>query len=143
MPTRIRKVRKFRGGRTHGWGQSAGHRGAGSHGGFGKAGGHKSKWTRTVSYEPDRYGKHGFHHESDIITTMNVGELDQLADKLLSSGQATKKDEGILIDLEALGVDKLLGLGRVDKQLIVRVKALSSTATKKIREAKGQVLSVE
>lgn len=142
MPTRIRKVRKYRGGRTHGWGQSAGHRGAGSHGGFGKAGGHKSKWTRTVSYEPDRYGKHGFHHESDIITTMNVGELDQLADKLLSSGQATKKDEGILIDLEALGVDKLLGLGRVDKQLIVRVKALSSTATKKIREAKGQVLSV-
>ena len=143
MPTRTRKVRKFRGSRTYGWGQTHAHRGAGSHGGFGKTGGHKHGWTYTVSYEPNRFGKHGFHHESATITTMNVEELDQLADKLLSSGQATKKDEGTLIDLDSLGVDKLLGSGRVDKQLIVKVKALSSAAAKKIQEAKGQVLSVK
>jgi len=142
MPTRLRKIRKLRGSRSHGWGQSAGHRGAGSHGGFGKTGGHKHKWTYTLSHEPDRFGKHGFHRESIRFTTMNVGELSQLADEFLSSGQATKKDEGIFIDLEALGVGKLLGSGKVDKQLIIKVKAFSSTAARKIQEAKGQILSV-
>ena len=143
MPTRLRKVRKFRGSRSYGWGQSAGHRGAGSHGGFGKTGGHKHGWTYTVAYEPDRFGKHGFYHKNIRNTSMNVGELDQLANDLLLKGKATKKEEGIFIDLESLGVDKLLGSGRVDKSLLVRVKAFSASADQKIREAKGQILNVE
>lgn len=143
MPTRFRKVRKFRGSRSHGWGQSAGHRGAGSHGGFGETGGHKHGWTYVVSYEPGHFGKHGFYHKSVMNTSMNIGELDQLAADLLSRGEATKKEEGILVDLESFGVDKLLGSGRVSRPLIVKVKAFSASADRKIREAKGQILKVE
>ena len=143
MPTRFKKTRKFRGSRTHGWGQSAGHRGSGSQGGYGKAGGHKHKWTYTVSYEPDRYGKHGFTRQSTRMTTINVGTLSQLVDELLTNGQAVKKDGGIFIDLEALQIDKVLGAGRVDKPLILRVQAASSTAARKIREAKGQLVTIE
>ena len=73
---------------------------------------------------------------------MNVGELDQIANTLLSKGQATKKAEGILIDLKSLGVDKLLGSGKVNKQLIVRVTAFSVSAEEKIRKAKGQIINV-
>ena len=143
MPTRFRKVRKHRGSRSHGWGQSAGHRGAGSRGGHGKAGGRKHGWTYTIVHEPNRYRKHGFYHKSMSVTSMNVGELDQIANALLSKGQATKNDEGILIDLEPLGVDKLLGSGKVKKQFIVRVKAFSVSAEEKISKAKGQILNVE
>ena len=143
MPTRIRKVRQYRGSRTHGWGQTHAHQGAGTHGGFGRSGGHKHGWTYTVAHELGRYGKHGFHRESLEVTTMNVGELDQLVEKLLLSGKAAKKDEGIFIDLKALGVGKLLGSGEVNRQLVVKVKALSSLAMKKIEEAKGQIQRVE
>ena len=77
------------------------------------------------------------------MTTINVGTLSQLVDELLTSGQAVKKDGGILIDLEALQIDKVLGAGRVDKQLTLRVKAASSTAARKIHEAKGQFVNTE
>ena len=143
MPTRFRKVRKFRGGRSHGWGQSAGHRGAGSHGGFGKAGGHKHLWTYTIVHDPDRFGRHGFYRYGSNISTMNVGELNRLVDNFLSTGMAEKKEEGILVNLNLLGIDKLLGAGHVDKQLIVNVKAISSIATKKIQEANGKILNIK
>ncbi|MFH0748453.1 MAG: uL15 family ribosomal protein [Candidatus Bathyarchaeota archaeon] len=143
MPTRLRKVRKFRGTRSCGWGQSAGHRGAGSHGGFGKTGGHKHGWTYITAKNPDYFGKHGFYHKSVSVTSINLEELDQLADSLLSQGEANKKGEGTLIDLEARGVDKLLGSGKITKPLLVRVKTFSKLADQKIREAKGQILKVE
>ena len=140
MPTRIRKVRKFRGGRHHGWGQTGGHSGAGRHGGFGSTGGHKHRWTYTVTHEPERFGRIGFYHASAPTTTMNVGELNELAESLLVSGKATKTDEGISIDLNSLKIDKLLGSGPVNKQLLVKVKSSSLKATKKIQDAKGQIL---
>ena len=143
MPTRTRKVRKFRGSRTHGWGQSHAHRGAGNHGGFGMTGGHKHGWTYIVAHDPDYFGKHGFYRQPARVVSINVGELDQLAESLLLSSQAIKKDDGIHIDLSALGVDKLLGSGRVIKPLILKVKTFSSTASKKIVEAKGQILNTE
>jgi len=143
LPTRLRKVRKFRGSRHHGWGQTAHHAGAGSHGGFGEAGGHKHKWTHTVVYEPDRFGKHGFYKKHIAVPTINVGALNQLIEDLLSCGQAAKKEEGIFVDLSAIGVEKLLGSGKVDKQLIIRVKGASSKAAEKVQEAKGQILTVE
>lgn len=143
MPTRFRKIRKFRGGRSHGWGQSAGHRGAGSHGGFGKTGGHKHMWTRTIINKSQLFGKHGFYHYRKNISTMNVGELNQLVDFFLSNGKAEQKEEGIRIDLNALGIEKLLGSGHVDKQLIVKVKVISPKATKKIQDASGQILKIE
>lgn len=141
MPTRLRKVRKFRGSRRYGWGQTHAHRGAGNLGGFGETGGHKHGWTYTVVHDPDHFGKHGFYHSSENVNTINVGELDELAENLLASGRATKKDDGIVIDLYSLNVDKLLGSGQVSKQLLVKVKSSSSMATKKIHDAKGQILS--
>ena len=143
MPTRLTKTRRLRGSRTSGWGQTHAHRGAGSHGGFGKTGGHKHGWTYIIKYEPDYFGKHGFYRQSQPVKSLNVGEVNQLAETLLSDGKASKKDEGTYIDLDALGVDKLLGSGRVDRQLILKVKAFSSGAAEKIRGAKGQILSEE
>jgi len=143
MPQRHRKVRKLRGSRSHGWGIRQ-HKGKGSHGGHGRAGGHKHKWTRTIKYEPNRYGKHGFKCPmSRETSTINVGELDELADKLLTDGHAVKKDEFLVIDLDKLGIDKLLGSGSIKKRLIVNVKSHSQLAAKKIENAKGKMVKKE
>ena len=144
MPTRLRKVRKFRGSRTHGWGQVGQHRGAGRRGGRGKAGGHKHFWTQTVLLDVPRFGKLGFKRAwVKRPLTMNVGELDQVLDRLLAQNLARKMDDGIHIDLNSLGVGKLLGAGKVETTLILKVAAHSEAALQKVEAAKGRIVSSE
>jgi len=143
MPHRFRKIRKLRGSRSHGWGVRQ-HKGKGSHGGFGRAQGHKGKWTYTVKYEPDRYGKHGFKSHTNVeIITINVGELDELTNRLLAEGNAVKEDKLYVIDLAKLGIGKLLGSGSVKHQLKVKVKAHSQLAAKKIENAQGIIIHID
>ena len=142
MPSRLRKVRKYRGSRTHGWGQIAQHRGAGSRGGRGQTGGHKHGWTRTIVYEADRFGKNGFKRawtsEEDAI---NVGTLDEIAEQLVTKNLAFEKDDGVHIDLNALDIGKLLGSGKIQRPLIIKVGSFSESAKRKIEEAKGRIVS--
>lgn len=141
MPHRLRKVRKQRGSRTHGWGQVGQHRSGGSRGGRGKAGGHKHKWSYIVKYEPDYFGKHGFHRPTTQTTeTINVGELEELVGGLLINGKAAEEEGGVFIDLSLLGYDKLLGNGRATRPLIVKVGSSSGSAVRKIEEAGGRVV---
>ncbi len=142
MPTRFRKVRKFRSGRHHGWGQSGQHRGAGSHGGHGQTGGHKHLWTWTVVYDPDRFGKIGFKRawvKKSVI--FNAGDLSEASDDLLARNLATKEDDGIHVDLSILGIGKLLGRGKIEKPFIIKVSSFSELAKSKIEEAKGRIIS--
>ncbi len=141
VPHKLRKVRKMRGSRTHGWGQVGQHRESGSRGGFGKAGRHKHKWSYVIKYAPDYFGKHGFHRPiSRQVEAINVGKLGEMVEALLAKGRAKEEDGGVAIDLTALGYDKLLGWGRVTRPLIVTVEESSALATKKIEEAGGRVV---
>jgi len=139
MPHKLRKIRKQRGSRTHGWGRVGQHRAGGSRGGHGKAGFHKHKWAYVIKYEPDYFGKKGFTSPKSVrqkVNAINVGVLDETAENL-----STKKENGeFLIDLESLGYTKLLGTGNVTKPLIIKVSSCSKSAAKKIEEAGGQVL---
>jgi len=139
MPHKLRKIRKQRGSRTHGWGRVGQHRAGGSRGGHGKAGFHKHKWSYVIKYEPDYFGKKGFTSPKSVgrkVNVINVGVVDQIAEKL-----STRKDKGkFFIDLESLGYTKLLGTGNVTKPLIVKVSSCSKSATEKIKEAGGQIL---
>ena len=139
MPHKLRKIRKKRGSRTHGFGRVGQHRGGGQRGGHGKAGFHKHGWTYVIKYEPDYFGKKGFTSPKSLkqkVNVINVGTLDELAEKL-----STEKKKGkFFIDLENLGYTKLLGAGKVTKSLIVKVGSYSKSAAEKIKEAGGQVL---
>lgn len=142
MPHSLRKVRKQRGSRTHGWGQVGQHRGKGMLGGHGKAGGHKGKWTYTVKYDPDRYGKHGFHHPLSIdANAVNVGFLEEIVEKMEVPKEEARGDKRITIDLNQLGFHKLLGLGRISIPVVVKVRAYSESALRKIEEVGGQILT--
>jgi len=144
MPHKKRKVRKKRGSRTHGYGQVGQHRGGGQRGGHGKAGFHKHKWTYTVKYDPDRFGKHGFKRPiRKEVSAINVGKLDEQIESLLDSKQTEKTKEGIKVYLNRLGFDKLLGKGKVTHPLIIQVDSCSKSAAKKIEEAGGQILGTK
>jgi large subunit ribosomal protein L15 len=141
MPHKKKKSRKQRGSRYCGWGQVGQHRKGGMRGGKGRAGGRKHFWLRTVKYEPDRYKKVGFKPPSSHKPpprTINIFELEELAEKVLG---AQKLEEGDFIDLTKLGVDKLLGRGRISKPLNIRVESYTSKALDKIEQAGGSITS--
>lgn len=142
MARKHRKVRKLRGSRTHGWGTSGQHRDSGSSGGRGRSGRWKHKWTHTVKHEPHGRGKLGFRCPTGrgILNTINVGELSQLAEKLLAHNKAKEEEGKIAIDLSELGYEKLLGGGKATRRLAVKVSKYSESAAKKIQEAGGEVV---
>ena len=142
MPHKARKVRKYRGSRTHGYGQIGQHRARGGRGGTGKAGLDKHKWTYVLRYDPTYWEKKGFISTRTLgkkVKIINVGKLDALASKLESEKKLEKKDNKLFLDLESLGYDKLLGTGKVEKPLLVKVSAYSESASQKLVDAGGQI----
>ena len=146
MPHKDRKVRKQRGSRTHGYGQIGQHRAGGGRGGHGKAGYDKHKWTYVLKYDPTYWEKKGFVSTRTLgrkVNVINVGKLDDLADKLESEKKLERKNKKIFLDLESLGYDKLLGTGEIMKPVIVKVASYSEAASRKLEEAGGQILKEE
>lgn len=136
MPTRTRKVRKLRGSRTHAHGQVGQHRHSGKQGGHGAAGLHKHKWSWLILNDPDHYGRDSFRPPSyhKVSRWANVGELASFAGEGEKSGPVS-------IDLEARGVEKLLGAGEVKRAFNVKVPSFTERAKKKLEEAGGKILT--
>ena len=145
MATRLRKTRRLRGSRTHGWGRSGQHRESGMLGGHGRAGRFRHKKSGLIGREGRLFGKHGFvpiRKESSSV--INVGQLDRLAAGLASreTPKASKTEaEKISLDLTELGYTKLLGTGRVSTPLTVKVVNCSASAREKLEKAGGEVLT--
>jgi len=139
MPHKLRKTRKKRGSRTQGYGQVGQHREKGHR----KSGYDKHRWTYVVKYEPDYFGKRGFTSPRSLgrkINVINVGELDELADRLTMEEKLEEKEGKAFLDLNQLGYDKLLARGSVTKSVLVKVASYSEAAAKKVEEAGGQIL---
>lgn len=141
-PHKLRKTRKKRGSRTHGWGQVGQHRNRGVKGKR-KVGRHKHLWTYVIKHEPKYFGKKGFTSPKSLkgeINVINVGQLDELLDKLSIEKQLQKKRGKAFLDLEKLGYHKLLGAGKITQAVTVKVPSYSEDAARKIKEAGGQIL---
>ncbi|NLF88584.1 50S ribosomal protein L15 [Candidatus Bathyarchaeota archaeon] len=132
MPHKLRKIRKFRGSRTQGYGRIGQHRDSGSKGNR-RVGRHKHLWSKIQNINPGYFGKNGFtspQSKHRIESTINLLKLDQLA---------TGKE----INLTELGYTKLLGTGKVTKAITVTVAAASKSAQTKIEEAGGKLILLE
>jgi large subunit ribosomal protein L15 len=139
MPHKLRKLRKKRGSRTHGYGRVGQHRDAGSKG-HRKVGRHKHLWSYVTTYEPDYFGKKGFTPRQSLERKENAINLKKLNE--ISQKFSVEKEKGKLqLDLTSLGYTKLLGTGKISKALIVNVASCSKSAAEKIKEAGGQVLT--
>ena len=124
-----RKTKKFRGSMTHGRGKKAG-RGAGLRGGRGNAGLHKHKYMHMLKYMPDHFGVHGFKRHKSLVKKDRIINVGQLEEKFPG-----KKE----IDLTKEGFDKLLGGGKINTAIKIKVKNASDRAVEKIKEIGGEV----
>jgi large subunit ribosomal protein L15 len=133
VPTRARKGRRYRGMRTHGYGQIGQHRHSGKQGGHGNAGLHKHKWSWMILYDPDHFGRDPFRPPGHVrpASWVNVGQLDGLAGGAKS------------LDLSSMGIGKLLGSGEVERAYEVKVDSFTKKAQAKIEAAGGKILVQE
>ena len=124
------KANKHRGrNRYHGRGKKAG-RGAGKRGGRGNAGINKHRVMTRIKYMPNHWGMHGFNRHPTLRTvyvTVNVSQLEEMA-----KGSDT-------INLTEMGIDKILGSGRINTALKVIVEEASARAVEKIEAAGGSI----
>lgn len=141
---RRKKHRRFRGRRTY-KGAKKRRRGAGRRGGRGLAGLHKHKWTYTVKYAPEHFGKRGFIPPKAMvrpIMAINLEDLDKMVDDLLERKLAERVDDKIKINLPKIGCEKVLGGGRVSRPLIIEAKYFSKKAKEKLEAAGGKVVVI-
>ncbi|MCK9590885.1 MAG: 50S ribosomal protein L15 [Methanoregula sp.] len=138
MPTNKRS--KYRGSRTCGGGTHKNRRGAGNRGGRGRAGinaHHFVKWYKEMGGPV--FGKDGFSNSSQLtVTVMDVGIIDQIIPSLLAQGIAKNDGDAIVINTADMGINKVLGSGKVTKKLIISAQAFSESAKIKIEKMGGK-----
>ena len=136
MPHKLRKTRKMRGSRTHGYGRVGQHRDAGSKGQR-KVGRHKHLWSYVTAHEPDYFGKKGFTSPQSLKRRENPINIKQLNELVVKTPDETNEMQ---INLTQMGYTKLLGAGKLTKPLIITVSSYSKTAAEKVKKAGGQIL---
>ena len=128
------KANKHRGrNRYHGRGKKAG-RGAGKRGGRGNAGLNKHRLMTRLKYMPGHWGMHGFNRDPSLRTVHNSVNVSVVENML---------GDDDTIDLGKMGIDKLLGSGRVTRALYITVEHASARAVEKIEAAGGSVTLAE
>jgi large subunit ribosomal protein L15 len=138
MPTNKRS--KYRGSRTCGGGTHKNRRGAGNRGGRGRAGinaHHFVKWYKEMGGPV--FGKDGFSNSTQTtVTVMDVGIIDQIVPSLLAQGIAKNEGDVIVINTADMGINKVLGSGKVTKKLNISSQAFSEVAKVKIEKMGGK-----
>ena len=140
MATRLRKTRKFRGSRTHGWGQIGQHRASGHKGGLGQAGLHKHLFSTLLKDDPNHFGHDSTHPPHPFITKKwaSVRDLDDIY-----ANHGKQEGGKKMLDLTSLGYDKLLGGGQIKNAYSVKIERYTASAEEKIKKAGGEVLAVD
>jgi len=138
------RTKKYRGSRTCGGGTHKNRRGAGNRGGRGHAGGNAHHFIRAMreGYRPGYIYK-GFTRPTAVdnpVFIVNVGELDELVDFLFENEAEyiTKDGDTYTVDLYSIGIDKVLGSGRVTKTMVVKAEMFSQSARAKIEAVGGK-----
>lgn len=137
-----KKVTKYRGSKTHGGGSMKKRRGAGHRGGRGRAGSGKRGDGKKPRYWREEADK-GFASHVESTNTLNVGHVSSMVARLVEEGKATGKAGDYTVDLQRLGVEKLLGGGKVEHKLTITVGSASEKAVEKVKAAGGSVAVAE
>ena len=136
-----KRALKMRGNRSQGYGHAKGHRAAGQRGGKGMAGSSKHFYQKRLQDDPHYFGKWGFKRPQKLlenISVVNIGEIDEAAERLVARNVATKTGKAYSIDVSKLGVDRILGSGKVNRKLnLTGVKSITPGARGKVTAAGG------
>ncbi|WOF15496.1 50S ribosomal protein L15 [Methanoplanus sp. FWC-SCC4] len=138
----VNKRSKYRGSRTCGGGTHKNRRGAGNRGGKGRAGHRDHRFTHFLLAGQVHNGKHGFFNQTGSANkVLDIGDIDQMIDSLVARGFATVDGDTIILDAEQIGINKILGGGKVTHKMNITAEAFSETAKAKIEENGGQILA--
>jgi large subunit ribosomal protein L15 len=136
-----KRIKRIRGTRTCGGGSAKKRRGKGSKGGSGHAGAyaHHAVWSlkRGIRKGNNKSQLPTYNRSDD--KTMNVGDLEEILEELIERGKAEEKGDGIYLDANELGIQKILGKGEVKKKLVLKANKISKTAQEKIERVGGSV----
>lgn len=139
---KTKKVRKYRGSKTHGGGSMKKRRGAGNRGGRGMAGTGKRAHTKKPSiiemFGSGYLGKHGFKRPSKTlvkVNAVNLGYIHDNYDTLVAKG-IIKKD---VLNLADMKKNKLLASGNFNKKIKIKTQFASKKAVEKVKKAGGSV----
>lgn len=136
-----RRSKKKRSG-THGHGSSKKNRGAGSRGGRGNAGsGKKGQSKRMTEEGVQDLGEEGFDSRKPDKEAINLRDLDQRIEGL--KDDLEDEDGRLVLDLDDLGYDKVLGKGRLSHEVEIHAESFSGSAERKIEEAGGEAVVKE
>ena len=139
----VNKRSKFRGSRTCGGGTHKNRRGAGNRGGRGRAGHRDHRFSHYLLYGEIHNGKHGFVNQtSRKEKTLSIGVLDQMVETLVEEGKASREGDAIIINAEQIGIDKILGSGKVTQKMKITARSFSEQAKAKIEAMGGQALTI-
>ena len=136
-----KRIKRIRGTRTCGGGSAKKRRGKGSKGGSGHAGAyaHHVVWSlkRGIRKGKNKSQLPTYNRSDD--TAVNVGDLEEILEELIERGKAEEKGDGIYLDVNELGIQKILGKGEVTKKLMLKANKISKTAQEKIERVGGSV----
>jgi large subunit ribosomal protein L15 len=138
-----KKKTRQRAATTHGWGSMKKHRGAGHRGGRGRAGsGKRGDQKKPSSWAKKKYfGKFGFKSKSRSpeVKPINIKTIEDRSETLLARGLIKLADGAYVIDLAALGYNKLLSTGNATKKMIITTAYATEKAVAKVKKAGGDV----
>jgi large subunit ribosomal protein L15 len=134
-----KRVKRIRGTRTCGGGSHKKRRGSGSRGGVGNAGAHSHHVVRSLKMGIIKGMHISQQHNRHDEKALNIGNLEEMLEELIREGKAEEKADGIYLDVTELGIEKILGKGKVTKKLMLTANAVTETAKGKIESAGGTV----
>ena len=140
----VNKRSKFRGSRTCGGGTHKNRRGAGNRGGRGRAGINAHHFVRYyLEMGGPVFGKNGFSNPtSTSVRAVDISVIDQMVPALLAKGLAKEEEGIVIIDAGEIGIDKVLGSGKVTRKIKISASSFSMQAKSKIEQSGGQTLIV-
>jgi large subunit ribosomal protein L15 len=77
-----------------------------------------------------------------VMHALSIGEIDQMAASLLAGGKALREGDAISIKADQIGIDKILGSGKVTLKMNITARAFSAQAKSKIEAMGGQALVI-
>ncbi|MEM0379389.1 MAG: uL15m family ribosomal protein [Nanopusillaceae archaeon] len=142
---RSKKYRKYLGKRYARRGYNDRNRYAGNRGGRGKAGWRLKKqkmikfFKEYIDYIKDKKGftSPNYKIEKNFV---NIEDIEEYFEYLINEGIAMQENEFYVINLNDLGIDKLLGKGMVSRKYKIIVKSASKSAIEKIKALGGEVI---
>lgn len=130
---------------SHGYGSSKKNRGAGSRGGRGKAGiGKKAHHEKMTGEGVHKLGEEGFTpHGSTEQNGINLRDIDQRIEEFVEEGSAEETEDGYIFHAAEAGYQKVLGSGKLFKDIEIHAEEFSDSAKRKIEEAGQEAVEEE